>query len=561
MGVFAVSTASSVCGQAMIWDHIGDGLREQDLDLFEQLGDLDGDGVPDFIISDPDRGFASIRSGSDASLIKQHSFPSENLHQTRFGRGMANLGLIDGDAVEDYCIGATGYSPAGGAEWGGLVRVFSGATHQVVFDLHENNPWEFFGDRVVNLGDVNGDGLADFGVSNQSDGRFRVYLGPNAIFLREHPGTHSDQSFASFGDHDGDGCADYLIGQSDYPHVDIGHGAVRLFSGRTGELLLLMEGDQLKRFAGFSVSRGGDWNGDGFEDVVTGAPGTGAIQSTSNSSGVYVFSGADGSILHFFDGEAYCHHNSGFGWSVSSGKDVNGDGVPDLLVGAPMEPYAVGGGISTRGSAFLISGATKGVLWEFVGQHIGQLAGGRVKLIDDHNGDGLADWAVLSPHFDGVVGSAPHIPFLGRLSVFAGAFGDIDPSCSGGPNSVSPGAVLWNSGPISVRENALELVVSEMPQQKPAILIHGRQTTPAQPFGLGELCLATPLSILAIETTGSNGPPGTSDHALFSIDLEAPPFTSAGGRVQAGDTWAFQVLYRDQGVRNTSNALSAQFLP
>jgi hypothetical protein len=550
-------------GQQMIWDHIGDGFREVYPGAFDQLGDLDGDGVRDFIYGMTWNKLVVIRSGSDGSEIWSHFYPTENSHQTGFGGAVANLGLFDADGVEDYAVGATGYSPAGQAEWAGLVRVFSGATHQPILDIFENNGNEFLGRQVVGLGDVNGDGFVDFGVSDGGAGTFRVYLGPNGTLLREHPEASTyGEANGPIGDFDGDGCDDYLIGQFCCHESTIwGAGRVLLYSGRSGALLLTMEGTRSRRQAGLSVSRGGDWNGDGIEDIVAGAPGTGILQGGHERSGVYVFSGADGSELHFFDGEDYCLLDSGFGWTVSSGKDVNGDGVPDLLVGAPLEPYATGGpGVSGRGSAFLFSGATRGLLWEYTGEQMGQAAGGRVKLIDDHNGDGLADWMVLSPTFDSTP-SVPQGPEGGRLSVFAGAFGDIDPACSGGPNSVGAGALLWNSGPISVRENALELVVSEMPKSTPALLIHGQALAPGLPFGAGELCLPAPLAVLAVVTTGSGGPPGASNHAKVLVDLEGPPFTNGGNQVRPGDTWAFQFLYRDQGQRNTSNALRAVFVP
>jgi hypothetical protein len=314
-----------------------------------------------------------------------------------------------------------------------------------------------------------------------------------------------------------------------------------------------MEGDQEYRYAGLTLCRAGDWNGDGIEDVVAGAPGQGSLQSTTHQSGAYVFSGSDGSTLRFFDGVAYTQQSSAFGWSIASGKDVNGDGVPDLIVGAPNEPFP-----AARGSALLFSGATGGLLWEYRGEHAYDKSAYQVALIDDHNGDGLDDWMVLSYQYEPPGSTTPQED--GRLSVFAGAFGDIDSACSGGPNSVGAGAILWNSGPISVRENALELVVSEMPQATPTILIHGRGLTPAQPFGAGELCLPQPLALLAVVTTGS-GAPGTSHFAKVALDLDAPPFTRGGNVVHPGDTWAFQALYRQQGQRNTSNALDVVFVP
>ena len=332
-----------------------------------------------------------------------------------------------------------------------------------------------------------------------------------------------------------------------------------LYSGKTGELLLTMEADQPRRMAGVSVSRAGDWNGDGIEDVVAGAPGLVILQTTNHFSGAYVFSGADGSILHFFDGESYCDKNSAFGFCVSSGMDVNGDGTPDLLVGAPMEPYNSGPTTSQTGAAFLFSGATGQLLWAHRGPQAGMNAGFQASLIGDHDSDGFADWMLSAPDYDADPSSC--CALNGRLTLFAGAPGDVQALCSGGPNSLTSGAKLWNSGSIGLRANALELVVSEMPGSTAVIFVQGRRTAQPQPFGVGELCIAGPLSILGVGTTGYSWPPGTPMQASIGVDLSTAPFSDGGEFLQPGDTWAFQALYRDQDVRNTSNALGVVFLP
>jgi hypothetical protein len=234
--------------------------------------------------------------------------------------------------------------------------------------------------------------------------------------------------------------------------------------------------------------------------------------------------------------------------------------VPDLLVSAPMEPYTTAPqDIIVRGSVFLFSGATRGLLWEYTGEHPGNFTGQQVQLIDDQNGDGLADWGIASRYFDADPSDQNSLD-EGRVVIFAGAPGDATPVCTGGPNSAGTGAVLWNSGPISVRENGLELVVSEMPPATAVLLIHGRLGSPT-PFGAGELCVAQPLGVLAFLTTDSGGPPGTTHFARAEVDLQSPPFTRGGNVVHPGDTWAFQALYRQQGQRNTSNALDVVFVP
>jgi hypothetical protein len=564
LGVIALAGFGSA--QETLWEYIGsdEGFGpqlESGPRIFDQLGDMDGDGVGEFIQGYPfPSKYVSVRSGATGEVITRHYYPSENLHDTGFGTAVANLGLMDGDGIPDYAISAPGYSASGQAEWAGLVQVFSGATHQEIFRIHENIPGERLGGQIATLGDVNGDGFVDFGISpsGSSLGPFRVYLGPDGTFLREHPfTTNSTKGVALYGDYNGDGCDDYLKGYAHYSGKLYHAGRVELFSGKDGSVLLTMDGDQAGRFAGDSVCPAGDWNGDGIVDVAAGAPGGLNLVLTSGLAGAYIFSGADGSILRFFDGEQYCNQNSLFGHSVSSGKDVNGDGTPDLIVGAPLEPYQ-GSGLGLIGSAFVFSGATGSLLWEHKGTTPGEKLGRQVEFIDDHDGDGIDEWMTLSPDhnidFD-LLGDKN-----GRLSMLAGAMGDAYSVCSGGPNSVGDGAVLWNSGPISVEENEFELAVSEMPQGSLALLIHG-QLAPSNPFGAGELCLGLPISVLEVTVTDSDGAPGEAGEARVALNLRALPFTAAGNTVRAGDHWAFQVLYRDQGQRNTSNALDVVFVP
>lgn len=546
--------------QTILFDNIGNDHLETRPSTMDYLGDVDGDGVRDIIYGCEGARYAAIRSGADGSMIHRKHYPWENSDVTLFATAVARVGDMDFDGVSDYAISSPGIQSPEGHPRAGRVQFFSGATHEELLRIHGQGPYEYIGMQIALLGDVDGDGSRDLAVNPTSiagGGPLRLYSGLTGVEIREHPFiTLSPKGISAYIDWDGDGHDEYLVGERSSHQGAPWGGRVIMFSGKTGEELLDFEGVTDHGFAGLSVSVAGDWNGDGVMDVAAGAPATGGWQSTNYFAGAYVFSGADGSILHYFDGEEYCEHNSLFGRSVSSGKDVNGDGVPDLIVGAPFEPYAELP--YWRGSTFLFSGATKSLLWERKGEMSAENLGTYVQLIDDHNDDGFDDWMVLSPFYDIDLNS--NYPEAGRITILAGAPGDAHPVCTAGANSVGSGARLWNSGPISVNQNEFELAVSEMPQGSLVILMHG-ELVPPNPFGAGELCLGLPLGVAAIGVTDTDGAPGEPAQARLGLDFEGLPFTAGGNQVLAGDRWTFQALYRDQGLRNSSNALRVVFLP
>ena len=119
--------------------------------------------------------------------------------------------------------------------------------------------------------------------------------------------------------------------------------------------------------------------------------------------------------------------------------------------------------------------------------------------------------------------------------------------CSTAPNSAGSGAVMIWKGTGSVSANALLLGVQGAPPDKPALFFYGAGQTQV-PFGDGFRCVAPPIFRLPAFLTS---PQGT---ASFHLDVTAPP--NPAGQIRAGETWNFQLWYRDPSFGHAGFNLS-----
>ncbi|HKB16317.1 MAG TPA: integrin alpha, partial [Planctomycetota bacterium] len=234
----------------------------------------------------------------------------------------------------------------------------------------------------------------------------------------------SDQfgwSVSGVGDVNGDGVPDILVGS---PFANPGGladaGRATVFSGSDGTALLVLNGPNPGAFLGYSVSGVGDVDGDGAADVIVGAPALGPPFVGFGT--VRVFSGASGTTLFTFSGSA----NNTFGESVAGAGDMDGDLVPDLVVGWPI---ASPPGLDFAGQAKAFSGATGATLLTITGS-VGDGLGSAVAGAGDTNGDGFAEVIVAAESAD-----PPGVPCCnaGRARVLTLA-------------GIPPGSSLFGSG-------------------------------------------------------------------------------------------------------------------
>jgi hypothetical protein len=271
-----------------------------------------------------------------------------------------------------------------------------------------------FGWRAAPAGDVNGDGVPDLIVGAPSNdfvdgfaGRAYLFYGPltgdinaadaDAIISAEAFGDNLGISLASAGDVNNDGFDDIIIGARGNDTRGIQAGRVYLFYGPLDGLLEAIDADAIISGAEFEevgnvVAPLGDLNGDGFDDVVIGT----AIAGSTFEGRAFVFNGplfgehtaasADAVIRGSFPNES-------FGASVASAGDMNGDGIPDLIVGAPSFPL----GVKHTGQAYIFYGPVAGSLIAtdadaiIFGENLNDSFGTSVAKAGDVNADGIDD--------------------------------------------------------------------------------------------------------------------------------------------------------------------------
>jgi hypothetical protein len=350
-------------------------------------GDVDADGVDDLVVGAYFSNFAGwhsgavrVYSGVDGALL--HVFHG-SAADVELGRAVAGAGDVDGDGHADVIAGA-----ALAAFQRGIARVWSGRTGALLHEFQGVLVGDRLGISVAGAGDVNADGFDDvivgafFGYTNQYA---RVFSGRDGTLLYEFMPVGEfgfGQSVAGAGDVDGDGHADLVVGA--YRDLSIQVTCLaKVFSGRTGALLHNLPGAFGDQF-GWSVASMGDVDGDGLDDLAIGADAGGYVN---------LYSGGTGALLHTFRGS---HTDDRFGASVASAGDVNGDGVKDLVVGAPADDHHG----TDAGAVWVFSGASRAQLFVAYGESPGDQFGTSVSSAGDVDRDRFDDLAIGAPFAD-----------------------------------------------------------------------------------------------------------------------------------------------------------------
>ena len=325
-------------------------------------GDVNGDGYADVVVGaylydngQTDEGRAYLYYGAAGGLGGSPGWTAEsNQAIAYFGNSVATAGDVNGDGYADVIVGAPLYDNGQTDE--GMAFVYYGSANGLgptpAWTAESNQANAEFGESVATAGDVNGDGYADvivgamwYANGQVHEGRAFVFYG-SAGGLSGSPGwtVESNQEYACLGisvatagDVNGDGYADVIVGASAYDNCQTDEGRAYVFYGSADGLghdpAWTAERDQADAGFGNPVATAGDVNGDGYADVIVGAPRYDNGQTDEGRTFVYYgsaggLSGSPGWTAESNQASAY------FGWSVATAGDVNGDGYADVIAGA-----------------------------------------------------------------------------------------------------------------------------------------------------------------------------------------------------------------------------------
>ncbi len=327
-------------------------------------GDVDGDRYADVIVGAPDyagreigQGAAFVYLGSPSGITASPVFTvlgsGLNAH---LGAAVSGAGDVNADAFADIVVGVPGatvglHVAAGKALiYRGIAGGIGTALGTILGDADSMST----GSSVANAGDTNGDGYADVVIGSpgsaasleRRSGQADIYKGTASGFsstpILTVLGTGAEERLGSTvacaGDVDGDGYADVLIGSERFPAPDVETGQFLLVSGaRTGPVVeSTLRGSEVGAGYAASIATTGDANGDGYAEILVGAPTfTGAGPSAQGAVFSYVGS-ASPPVLAGNTPLVASAPFTGYGTSLAILPWTESDPFPALLIGESL---------------------------------------------------------------------------------------------------------------------------------------------------------------------------------------------------------------------------------
>lgn len=302
------------------------------------------------------------------------------------------MGDTDGDLVSEILL--TNFAAR-------QVRVYSGASGTLRYSITGST--FTFGCAAAVIGDVTGDRVADFLLSDPDSkdwstngfrGATSLYSGADGTLVRTHQivdawsASWAGRRVSQAGDVDRDGVPDYLIGA---PFSDQYRGTCSIISGASGGLIRVLANPHPSEGGfGIGVALAGDCDADGVPDQAVITP----FVAGGTMPRIAVFAGIDGTLL--WEALALQPYSHRFGKTLLGGWDWNGDGMEDLVVSDPDHLSVEG----RRGAVHLLSGRDGGVLASRYGELSPTSYAEQLTWLGDQNRDGLPEFGIASPRDD-----------------------------------------------------------------------------------------------------------------------------------------------------------------
>ncbi|MBD2413862.1 FG-GAP repeat protein [Nostoc calcicola FACHB-3891] len=365
-------------------------------------GDINGDGINELIIGaifagQYDTGSSYVVFGSNSGFDAQFNLSSLNgsngfvingvidisgdNRPGRSGYSVSNAGDINGDGFDDLIIGA--FSTRGSYVGSSYVVFGSNSGFDANLNLSSLNgsngfvingtgSYNSLGRSVSSAGDINGDGFDD------------LIIGADSTYVNEEGGV--GKSYVVFGSSSGFDAEFNLLSLNGSNGFVI--NGINSIDGIGGS-----------GFSGRSVSSAGDINGDGFDDLIIGAPLSSPNGQDSAGESYVVFgsnsgfdaqlnlsslNGSNGFVINGIDADDRS------GYSVSSAGDINGDGFDDLIIGAR---YADPNGQDSAGESYVVFGSSSGFSAQF---NLSSLNGSNGFVINGIDADNRSGYSVSS---------------------------------------------------------------------------------------------------------------------------------------------------------------------
>lgn len=352
--------------------------------IARDIGDVDGDRARDFVTSAPTFGAA----GSNMGRIYVYSsrsgallWKADGAAGDRLGIGVEAAGDVNGDGASDVIASAPG---------AGYAKVYDGKNGTVLHTLKAGAPTDLFGRQASGIGDVNGDTIPDLivgapgGAQAAADytGRAYVFSGKDGSLLFTFKGAGAGDGFgSSVSGASAGGAFTIIVGAGAGGPNRTGRASV--YTSLSDTPAFVIDGDDTSRaLSAMFVGVPGDLDGDGALDVYTSDwPGGG---NGPGSGRVYVYSGKTGKPLHVMTGE---NAGDNLGSTQAKAGDVDGDGTPDLILGA----WQYAGGAISGGRGYLHSGKTGRLIRTYTSRIPGDTFTFDAVGIGDVDGDGIVD--------------------------------------------------------------------------------------------------------------------------------------------------------------------------